>query len=179
MLEKDALRRDGAGLLLALAIVGGGTAVRAQSAIELPPWAAPAARQQALADDDFVAPSAIVFPHRDAGTCRRELVGSLAGAAAVGAAAGTVMAGGIGRGMDDLDHRCVGEVLEHAPTGAPVSWRSPERGTVYRVTATRTYDIGAGRYCREYRTVATEAGGSEETSGAACRSLAGDWRAVE
>jgi surface antigen len=81
--------------------------------------------------------------------------------------------------MDDLDHRCVGEVLEHAPTGAPVSWRSPERGTVYRVTATRTYDIGAGRYCREYRTVATEAGGSEETTGAACRSLAGDWRAVE
>lgn len=171
------------GLLWALAaVVAVAGAPRAQMP-ELPPWSSSsAARQQALATDDFVAPSAIVFPRANGGTCRRDLVGSLVpgwAPSAIGLeTAGAVVAGDIGRDMDALDHRCVGQVLEHAPTGRTVTWENPERGTVYRVTATRTVDIGAGRFCREYRTVAILAGTSAQALGTACRAATGAWQAV-
>jgi surface antigen len=196
-------------------LVGAGAAMAQSSGADRPPWtrgpiagdAAPtsASRQQAMATDGFVPVSAIVFPDAGPGTCRRELVGSLVEADALGAydparATGTrgnsasdlgrraaigpdavelFVAGDVGRAMDRLDHRCVGQVLEHVPNGRAVTWRNPELGTSFRITATRTYEVGGGRYCRDYAASAVIADDTNQVQGAACRSTGGDWRHVE
>jgi surface antigen len=177
------------GLALAVPLAG-------EALAEPPPWAAergvearpaaPTAQQarRAADADDFVPASAIMFPRIDLGVCHREVLGSLVAGAgarpvAAGPAAAPLVGGAIGRSMDRLDHGCVGQVLEHAPTGRAVGWRNPERSAAYRVTALRTYEIAAGQHCREFRATATLAGRAEHAYGTACRQPGGDWRAVD
>ena len=78
--------------------------------------------------------------------------------------------------MDTLDQSCVGQTLEHAPSREAVAWENPDRGVSYQVTPTRTYRDDGGRYCREYQTIVTIGGESEQAYGNACRQTDGSWQ---
>ena len=156
-----------------------------------PPWA-PAHGYRAQHGEAYVPPFGI-----DIGQCNRDLLGSVLGGV-VGAAAGStigkgdgrtlaivggtiigiVVGGSIGRTMDQLDQNCVGQVLEHAPDGRHVDWRSSESDSRYRVTPVQTYEDPEGRYCREYTTTATVGGRTQEVYGRACRQPDGSWQLI-
>ena len=126
----------------------------------------------------------------------RELIGGVVGGAAggvignqVGKGAGRTAAtiGGIvvgalvgasiGRSMDNVDQRCVGYALEHAPDKRRVAWSNAENGYDYTVEPTRTFERD-GRYCREYQTTATIDGRRQNVYGTACRQSDGTWQLV-
>jgi surface antigen len=132
------------------------------------------------------------------GTCDRKLLGGALGGAAGGLLAsevaegserlvavtggtvlGALIGGSIGRSMDQLDHRCVGQILEHAPSDEAVAWKNPDTESSYTVTAARTYQNGDDRYCREYQTTATVGGKSQQAYGTACRQPDGSWQIVD
>jgi surface antigen len=81
--------------------------------------------------------------------------------------------------MDQIDQACVGQVLEHAPNGAPVAWVDPDHKANYSVTPTDTYEDPGGRYCREYQTKATIGGKTQQLYGTACRQPDGSWEIVK
>ena len=91
---------------------------------------------------------------------------------------GAVVGGSIGNTMDNLDHNCVGQALEHAPDGQQIVWNSPTDNAEYRVTPTNSYQSTDGRYCREYRTNATIGGKPQEVYGTSCRQPDGSWELV-
>ena len=91
---------------------------------------------------------------------------------------GAIVGGSIGNTMDNLDHNCVGQALEHAPDGQQVIWNSPTDNAEYRVTPTDSYQRADGRYCREYRTNATIGGRTQEVYGTSCRQPDGSWELV-
>lgn len=149
-------------------------------------------------DDTVVVrtPDFIRLPDLGLGNCNREALGMVLGAG-VGAAAGSqigkgsgntaaviagtilggIIGGSIGRSMDRVDTQCVGQVLEHVPTGRQVEWRNPDDGTRYSATPTRTYRTD-GRYCREYTATAVVAGSPQRVTGKACRNEDGSWQIV-
>jgi len=98
-------------------------------------------------------------------------------ATAVGAIAGLMIGGQIGRTMDAVDRKRTERTLESAPTGHTSSWRNPDSGTDYAVTPTRTYQSD-GQDCRDYTTQATINGRDEQVQGTACRQSDGSWRAI-
>lgn len=129
-------------------------------------------------------------------TCYREELGRALGAIAGGVAGyqlgsghgkaaavvggtiiGAIVGGLIGRSMDDVDQNCVGQILEHAPPGEPITWQD-ERGDRYRVTPSQAYRAEDGRYCREYHATATIGGRPQQTYGTACRQPDGSWQIV-
>ena len=131
-----------------------------------------------------------------AGRCNREVLGAVLGGAAgavvgsqigkgsgrlVATATGTVigflLGGNIGRGMDEVDQNCVGQVLEHARDTQPVVWQKDD-GHRYQVKPTATYRDREGRYCREYQTTVIIGGRSELAYGKACRQSDGSWQRV-
>lgn len=131
------------------------------------------------------------------GHCNRERLGQILGGAAGaaigsqiggssgqtaatigGAILGVLIGGDIGRQMDSVDQRCVGQVLEHAPSGQTVQWQNPDHGTQYTVQPTNTYQRNDGRYCREYITEARVGGRTEQVYGTACRQPDGDWEII-
>jgi surface antigen len=131
----------------------------------------------------------------DIGVCHRDLLGAavggamggLAGAqvgkgdgravATVGGAIIGILVGGmIGRSMDQVDQRCVGQILEYSEDQRPVRWSGPAHDS-YTVTPVRTYEV-QGRYCREYSTLAVVGGRSERLTGTACRGPDGTWQLV-
>lgn len=148
-------------------------------------------------------PSAVVVPvavpyaapfHLDLGRCNRGALGSVLGGAAggllgsqVGDGAGrtaaiiggtilgVIVGGSVGRSMDDLDQACVGQMLEHVPTGQAVEWVNPDTGRVYQTKPTDTYQGDDGRYCREYQTTVQIGGRAQEAYGTACRQPDGSW----
>ncbi len=142
--------------------------------------------------------AAYVAPFQlDAGRCNRGALGAVLGGAAggvlgaqvgggkgrdvatiAGAILGVIVGQSIGRWMDDVDQACVGQVLEHAPTGRPVEWVNPDNGVVYQVTPTETYRAPDDRYCREYQTQAQIGGRTERLYGTACRQPDGSWERV-
>jgi surface antigen len=158
-----------------------------------PPWApAHGYRRKKGGKLVYVAPFGI-----DVGTCNRDLLGAALGgtaggllasevaeseargvAIAAGVIVGATIGGGIGRSMDRMDQRCLGQVLEHAPSNQDVAWKNPDSETQYSVTPARTYQDDAQRYCREYRAKAVLAGEPEETWGTACRQPDGSWQIV-
>jgi surface antigen len=134
----------------------------------------------------------------DAGRCNRQQVGQILGGAVGGilgsqvgkgsgrtaaiiggAVIGLLVGGEIGRGMDQIDQACVGQVLEHAPTGEHVEWVDPDRKANYSVTPTDTYQDTQGRYCREYQTTASIGGKTRQLYGTACRQPDGSWEIVK
>lgn len=145
------------------------------------PWRAPAQAPYGIAQ----------------GTCYRETLGAVLGggtgavvgstigkgsgrvAAIVGGTILGVLAGGaIGHAMDEVDQNCIGQTLEHAPTGQRVVWRNPSNNQQYAVVPRETYQAEDGRYCREYTADAHVGGRTEETYGMACRQPDGSWQIV-
>ncbi len=158
-----------------------------------PPWA-PAhgyRRNQGLVAS-YVPPFDI-----NIGTCNRELVGSVLGGAVggvlgsnIGKGSGQTVAiiggtilrvlvgGSIGRTMDQVDQNCVGQIMEHSPTGRAVEWQNPDTGVSYEVVPTQTRQDTQGRYCREYQTTATVGGRTQQVFGTACRQPDGSWQII-
>jgi surface antigen len=137
----------------------------------------------------------LAIPDTGIGSCNRQVVGGLLGAATggflgskIGGGSGQVAAviggtilgalvgGNIGRSMDRIDQNCVGQVLERAPTGQPVVWNNPDQGGRYQVTATRTFEASGGQYCREYQTKIIIDGREQNGFGTACRQPDGSWK---
>lgn len=131
------------------------------------------------------------------GSCNRSLLGTVIGGVGGGAIGsqvgsgsgrtaaiiggtilGAVVGGSIGNTMDNLDHNCVGQALEHAPDGQQIKWNSPTDNAEYRVTPLDSYQRTDGRYCREYRTNATIGGKPQEVYGTSCRQPDGSWELV-
>lgn len=143
-----------------------------------------------------VAPADLItLPDTGIGTCNRETLGALLGAAVGGATGaklgtgdgkilasiggavlGVLIGGNIGRAMDQVDQHCIGQVLERAPTGQSVVWQDAERNAEYDVTPTRTYQSPSGQYCREYETKIVIDGRVENAYGTACRQPDGSWQ---
>ncbi len=133
----------------------------------------------------------------DVGRCNRSELGAVLGGVAggvlgskvgdgsgrtvatiAGTVLGSIVGERIGRWMDQVDQACVGQALEHAPTGNPVEWVNPDTGVVYDVTPTETYRAGDDRYCREYQADAQVGGRAERVHGTACRQPDGSWELV-
>jgi surface antigen len=131
----------------------------------------------------------------DLGRCNRELLGAVLGGVAGGvigaqvgkgdertvaivggAIIGVLIGGAIGRRMDQVDHACVGQILEYGEDGRIIYWRHPESDVIYRVVPQRTFTNDRGAYCRDYSIAAVNGGGSERFSGTACRAADGSWR---
>ena len=159
-----------------------------------PPWA-PAygyRRKQGFAETSYVPPFDI-----NIGTCNRELVGSVLGGAVGGVLGsnvgkgtgqtvaiiggtilGVLVGGSVGRTMDQVDQNCVGQIMEHSPTGRAVEWQNPDTGVSYEVVPIQTQQDTQGRYCREYQTTATVGGRTQQVYGTACRQPDGSWQII-
>lgn len=130
------------------------------------------------------------------GSCDRTLVGAALGGTAGGLIAsevahgkhrteaivggallGILVGGSIGNAIDQLDERCVGQVLEHAGSDQSVTWRNPDSGAAVQVTPRRTWEE-EGRYCREYTTTVRIDGKPQQAWGTACRQPDGSWERV-
>jgi len=158
-----------------------------------PPWA-PAHGYRRKHDNGrvaYVAPYGI-----SRGICDRTLLGAVVGGAAGGLIAsevshgkqrpaaiaggallGVLLGGSIGNAIDQVDERCVGQVLEHGGSDQTVTWRNPDSGSSYGVTPTRTWEE-EGRYCREYTTTVRIDGNPQQAWGRACRQADGSWERV-
>lgn len=90
--------------------------------------------------------------------------------------AGALIGGIIGSSMNQWDHNHAAYVLETAPTGQRIQWRNPDSGYDYAIVPTRTYQVQAGQYCREYTTWGRIGGREQELYGQACRMPDGSWR---
>ncbi len=128
------------------------------------------------------------------GSCNRDVVGAGIGGVAggalgsrigkgdgklaatiVGTVAGAFIGGYIGRSMDKADETCMGQALEHSPTGGRVSWTNSNTGARYEITPKRTFQRDDGRYCREYTAGASLSRGGNTDTGVACRRSDGIW----
>jgi surface antigen len=137
-----------------------------------------------------------VSPYVVDGRCNREALGAVLGgvvggvagsnvgrgdgrtaATIVGTIVGAIIGGSIGRSMDRTDVACVGQALEYAEQGAPVTWTNPDTGARYRVTPGPSYP-DAGGYCREFFREAVIGGRLDKIYGTACRQPDGSWRIV-
>lgn len=135
------------------------------------------------------------LPDAGIGRCNRDALGAIIGGASGaligsqfgkgdgktaatigGAIIGLLVGGNVGRAMDQVDHNCIGQVLERAPTGQAVAWESPDDGHHYQVTPTRTYQAESGEYCREYTTTVMVGGRPQNAYGTACRQPDGSWK---
>lgn len=162
-----------------------------------PPWApAHGYRRKHRHSRHYAAHGTYAVPFGiDLGTCNREkigmVIGGVAGAALgsqvgkgdgriaatiLGTVAGVVIGGNVGRSLDRADETCVGQALEHAPTGRSVRWTNPDTGARYEVTPQQTYQQDNGRYCREYSARAQVGGNSRIVTGVACRQADGSWK---
>jgi surface antigen len=129
------------------------------------------------------------------GRCNRDVLGGLLGgtagaaigstvdrgdgrAAAIvgGAIIGVLVGGAIGHYMDSVDQNCVGQTLEHVPSGQTIAWRNDQSGEIYRVTPSDTFQTGDGRTCRRYTTEALIDGQQQQIHGTACRQPDGAWK---
>jgi len=129
-----------------------------------------------------------------AGSCNRQVVGTVVGGilggvignnvahgedknfgTAAGALIGAIVGNQIGRNMDNADANCTNQALERAPDGQVVSWRNPDTGFQYAVTPYKTYQRDDGRYCREYTTV-VKSSRTRQYRQTACRTDQGVWQ---
>jgi hypothetical protein len=93
-----------------------------------------------------------------------------------GRALGKLTSGTIAEAMDEPDNACVGQILEHIPSGFAIAWHDTDHGADYNMIASRTYKSDSGQDCREYN-ISTILGGKVETDeGAACRMSDGSWK---
>lgn len=87
----------------------------------------------------------------------------------------------IGRSMDATDQACIGRILEYAPDRAAVRWYGAPHGAyggpAFAVTPLRTFERD-GLFCRDFQTVGTINGETEQSFVTACRMPDSVWRPV-
>jgi len=130
----------------------------------------------------------------DLGRCNREVVGAVIGGAAGGVLGSTIgkgdgqvagviggtiigilVGGAIGRSMDQADHGCTGQILEHAHDNQRIVWQSPA-GAEYTMRPGRTWKAADGVFCRDYQASSTINGRAQQVYGKACRKPDGSWQ---
>lgn len=202
----EILQLSSAGKTLAVALVAAcfTLADLAPAAADPPPWA-PAHGWRAKQKHKHKYKNRTYYDDRvytapfdlDRGVCNRQILGGLLGgatgalvgsrlakgddrAAAIigGTIIGLIVGGSIGRSMDEVDHNCVGQTLEHAPDGQTIYWNNQQAETQYQVTPVKTYQKNDGRYCREYQTTSVIGGRAQQTYGTACRQPDGSWQLI-
>lgn len=86
---------------------------------------------------------------------------------------------GVGRRMDATDQACVGRILEYAPDRAAIRWYGAAStsygGPAFAVTPLRTFERD-GLFCRDFQTVGTINGETEQAYTTACRMPDSVWR---
>lgn len=161
-----------------------------------PPWApAHGYRKKGKGPKHAEAASAYVVPFGiDLGKCNKQEVGMVLGGAAGGVLGSTIgkgdgktvaviggtligilVGGAIGRSMDQADHQCTGQILEHAQDNQRIIWNGPN-GAEYSMRPGRTWQSQAGVFCRDYQATATIAGKAQQIFGKACRNPDGSWQ---
>lgn len=94
---------------------------------------------------------------------------------------GLLVTAAVGRSMDATDQACISRILEYAPDRAAVRWygavRGPYGGPAFAVTPLRTFERD-GQFCRDFQTVGTINGETEQSYTTACRMPDSLWRAV-
>ncbi len=88
-----------------------------------------------------------------------------------GAIAGGIIGNAVGNAIDDGDRACIGQSLELAQLGRPVSWHNPHSQMGWRLTPLR--DLS--RSCREFDLVREYGGHYGHERVVACRRERGDW----
>lgn len=98
----------------------------------------------------------------------------------LGALAGGLIGGVVGKKLDDRDKRMAAEAAQQAfesnRTGQSSAWQNPDSGNSGTVTPTRTYQIANGQYCREYTQEIYVGGEKHQSYGTACRQPDGSWQ---
>jgi surface antigen len=162
-------------------------------AADPPPWA-PAHGYRKKGKGHQHAEKAYVVPFGiDLGQCNKQEVGMVLGGAAGGVLGSTIgkgdgktaaviggtiigilVGGAIGRSMDQADHNCTGQILEHAQDNQRIVWQKD--GAEYSMRPGRTWTSGSGVYCRDYQATATIGGKPQQVFGKACRNPDGSWQ---
>ena len=97
-----------------------------------------------------------------------------------GVLAGGLIGGAIGNALDqrdrDLAMKNAQLALETSRTGQSSGWQNPDSGNYGSMTPTRTYQTGAGQYCREFQQTIVVAGETQQAYGTACRQPDGSWK---
>lgn len=129
-------------------------------------------------------------PKTQAGAAAGAAGGGLLGAALggetegiiAGVLLGALLGGAIGNALDNADReyarRNAHYGLETTPSGTTSEWRNPDSGHSGTITPVRTYQAGAGTYCREFQQTITVGGKTERGYGTACRQPDGSWKIV-
>jgi surface antigen len=133
-------------------------------------------------------------PKENSGTLIGAGSGALLGAAVAGGGTGNRVAGAvvggllgglignrIGAAMDDEDkqraYAAQIDALEHAPSGAPVSWKNPDSGRYGTVVPGPAYQE-SGRNCRSFTHTIYIDGRPQTARGTACRNPDGTWASI-
>lgn len=94
---------------------------------------------------------------------------------------GVLVTAAAGRSMDATDQACISRILEYAPDRTAIRWYGAAHGAyggpAYAVTPLRTFERD-GLYCREFQTVGTINGETEQSYVTACRMPDSVWRPV-
>ena len=96
----------------------------------------------------------------------------------IGAVAGGLIGGNIGRGLDQEDQRRVSQTLETAPDNQKVVWENPNTRTNYEFTPVNQYQgnvNGQAAQCRDYVMDAWIDGRMQQVKGRACKNSSGQW----
>ena len=133
---------------------------------------------------------------------REEMLVTAAGAAAGGilgyqfgggiimnslfATAGTVAGGAAGfyatralMGSDRAAYeRTAQKGLASAEDGKIIDWQNPETGNSGIFRATRSFYLGNGQYCRQYRTTVSFDKTVHSGNGMACKNASGEWEVI-
>jgi len=85
----------------------------------------------------------------------------------------------VGRSMDATDQACIGRILEYAPDRSAIRWYGAPGttygGPAFAVTPLRTFERD-GLFCRDFQTVGTINGETEQAYTTACRMPDSTWR---
>ncbi len=71
---------------------------------------------------------------------------------------------------------CVGQALEHAPSGQTVNWTG--NNGPYLVKPLNAFQNSGGLYCREYTATETVGSQARNVTSSACRRADGSWHKV-
>jgi len=109
----------------------------------------------------------------------------LGGCASTGGPGGTdygsaeqIVPGAIGQQMSAQDRQQVRDALERGANNQPVSWKSAQARTEYRVTPIRSFVGDGGARCRDFDTQTTIDGRYQKIRTTACRRSDGGWQPV-